>query len=150
MIMALQKGQEGHYPYALRKDYKKKLDKTIDAIKDGMKVESAVALGFGIYPKRWYYWIDEAMEDMENGIKSPLVNTVLKIVQADAEAERSLSRRAREIALDSEDPSVEMLKFLLERRHGYKKTSAQEVEVSTPEDFSFNINITDSQKKDDE
>ena len=146
--MALQKGQKGHYPYALRKDYKKKLDKTIDAIHDGMKVESAVALGFGIYPKRWYYWIDEAMEDIENGINSTLVKTVLKIVQADAEAERSLSRRAREIALDSEDPSVEMLKFLLERRHGYKKKSAQEVEVSAPEDLSFNINITNSENKD--
>lgn len=146
--MALQKGQEGHYPYALRKDYKKKLDTTIEAIEDGMKVESAVALGFGIYPKRWYYWIDEAMEDIENGIKSPLVKTVLKIVQADAKAERSLSRRAREIALDPEEPNVEMLKFLLERRHGYKKTSAQEVEVSAPEDLSFNINITNSENND--
>lgn len=149
--MPPQKDVDYHYPYALRTDYKEKLDNAIRYIQeDGMKMEDAVALAYGIYPKRWYYWVQDALDDIDKGMtNTPLVNVVLKLHQADAESSRRLSRRARDLALDDEEPSIEMLKFLLERRHGYKKQTQQEVEVSTPDDFSFNINITDS-KKDDE
>lgn len=149
--MPPQKDVDYHYPYALRTDYKEKLDNAIRYIQeDGMKMEDAVALAYGIYPKRWYYWVQDALDDIDKGMtNTPLVNVVLKLHQADAESSRRLSRRARDLALDDEEPSVEMLKFLLERRHGYKKQTQQEVEVSTPEDFSFNINITESQKKDE-
>jgi len=142
---------EYHYPRAMRTDYKEKLDNAIKYIEeDGMKVEDAVALAYGIYPKRWYYWVKEALEDIDNGItSSPLIHAVLKITQADSNSQRSIARRAREMALDKENPSPEMVKFLLERRYGYKKQTSQEVEVSTPEDFSFNINITDSSKKEE-
>ena len=70
---------------------------------------------------------------------------------ADSDSERRLARRARELALDENTPNTEMLKFLLERRHGYKKQTQQDVEIATKDDLNFNINIVDSKpQKDDD
>jgi len=139
-----------HYPYAVRKDYKKKLDTCLAGIRDGMKVQDAVSMAYGVDKRRWFEWVDMVMEDMEKGItNSPLINAVMKISQGHSNAGRRLTKRANELALDDEAPNVEMLKFLLERNYGFTKTSQQEVAVSAPDEFSFNINITESEKKDD-
>ena len=78
-----------------------------------------------------------------------MLDVYFTVLSADANSERKLTRKARELALD--DNNTEMLKFLLERRHGYKKQTQQEVEVATKDDLNFNINIVDSKpKKDDD
>lgn len=140
-----------HRPYALINEIetRENTEKAIELINDGIPIAEAVSVAFNISPKRWYYWVKDAEEDIEKGFRSTeLINLVMKITAADVQVHRKFSKRAQEIALDPEEPSVEMLKFIMERRYGYKKKSQKEVEVSTPEDFSFNINITDSKKKD--
>lgn len=146
-----------HYPNALkgtRNEFDKKLEKAYNYVKeDGLTLPEAANLAFGIYPKRWYYWVNEAVEDMKAGFnarESRLIRTVLYLTKADAEHRRRFTKKANEVALDDENPSVEMLKFILERRHGYKKQQQQEVEVSAKDDLSFNINIVESSPKSDE
>lgn len=140
-----------HYPNALRSpDQYEKEQEAIALIKDGVPIADAVAAAYNVSPKRWYYWVKDAEEDIEKGIRSSdLISLVYKLTAVDINIHRKFSKRAQQLALDPDEPSVEMLKFLMERRYGYKKKSQQEVEVSTPDDFSFNINITESQKKDE-
>jgi len=141
-----------HRPNALAHGYKTKLRKAVKYItEDGLRIEKAVALAFGISDKRWYVWQKQAREDEENGFTgTELLNVYHAIMAADSDGERKLARRAQDLALDEINPNTEMLKFLLERRHGYKKQTQQEVEVATKDDLNFNINIVDSKKKKDE
>lgn len=141
-----------HRPYALINeiDTRENTNKAIEMIQDGIPIADAVSAAFNVSPKRWYYWVKDAEEDIDRGYRSTeLIDLVLKLTAADIAVHRKFSKRAQDLALDEEEPSVEMLKFLMERRYGYKKQSSQEVEVSTPDDFSFNINITESSKDGD-
>ena len=140
-----------HRPYALIDAIETRANtkEAIAMIKDGVPIADAVSACFNVSPKRWFYWVKQAEEDIDKGYKNTeLIDLVLALTAADVKVHRKFSKRAQDIALDEEEPSIEMLKFLLERRYGYKKKSAQEVEVSTPEDFSFNINITESKSED--
>ena len=136
-----------HDPYTLGNDWKTKTDKVARYVsEDGMKINEALTLVFGVHKRTWDKWRRWALEDYENGFTGTRLQTVVtKLSQADMEAGRFLSRKARDLAL--KEDNVEMLKFLLERRHGYKKESKKDVEVSTKDDFNFNINITDSKKE---
>lgn len=136
-----------HDPYTLGSDWKSKTDKVARYVsEDGMKINEALTLVFGVHKRTWDKWRRWALEDYENGFTGTrLQEVVTKLSQADMEAGRFLSRKARDLAL--KEDNVEMLKFLLERRHGYKKESKKDVEVSTKDDFNFNINITDSKKE---
>lgn len=139
-----------HYPRALRNDYKKNLDKAIDAVKDGLPPKEACMMVYGIAERTWYEWKEHAIEDAENGQENaPLVHLMCKLAKQDIETHKSLVKKGINLALDDENPNVEMLKFMLERRYGYKKQTTNEVEVSAPEDFNFNINITESEPKTD-
>ena len=142
--------EEPHTPHALKRpDWKRNLEDAIGYIKDdGMKIPEAVVLAFGVSKWSWYRWREEALEDINNGYTGTnLITTVRRLSRADAASSRALSRKARDLALDDEDPSEDMLKFLLERRHGYKKESKKEVAVEAKDDFNFNINIVDSKKE---
>ena len=140
-----------HRPNTLAKGYKANLKKAVKYIEeDGLKIHQAVSLAFGITQRTWNIWEKNAIEDLENGFTgTELLDVYFTVLSADANSERKLTRKARELALD--DNNTEMLKFLLERRHGYKKQTQQEVEVATKDDLNFNINIVDSKpKKDDD
>lgn len=141
-----------HRPYALVNEIetRENTQEAIAMIKDGVPIADAVSAAFNVSPKRWYYWVKDAEEDIDKGYKNTeLIDLVLALTAADIKVHRKFSKRAQDLALDDEEPSVEMLKFLMERRYGYKKTSSKEVEVSTPDDFNFNINITESKNKDE-
>lgn len=139
-----------HEPDAFRtgQKWKGKMKKAISYIEDdGMRIPDAIVLAFGVSKSTWYRWKDEALHDWENGFTGTnLQKFVTEICKADVNGGRKLTRRARQIALDEENPSVDMIKFILERRYDYKKKSKEEVEVSTKDDFNFNINIVDSKK----
>ena len=139
-----------HRPNTLAKGYKANLKKAVKYIEeDGLKIHQAVSLAFGITQRTWNIWEKNAIEDLENGFTgTELLDVYFTVLSADANSERKLTRKARELALD--DNNTEMLKFLLERRHGYKKQTQQEVEVATKDDLNFNINIVDSKPKDDD
>lgn len=138
-----------HHPTALGDDYKGKVTKCAKYIKeDGMKVPEAAMLVFGISQSTFYRWKKEALDDFSDGrTGTPLQYVIKELYKADVDSSRKLTRRARQLALDENEPNIEMLKFLLERRYGYKKQSKKDVEVSTTDDFNFNINITDSKKE---
>ena len=138
-----------HNPKALGENYKAKTAKCVEYIKeDGMKVREAAMLVFGISYSTFSRWKKEAIDDLTDGwTGTPLQYVIRELYKADVASGRKLTRRARQLALDEEEPNVEMLKFLLERRHGYRKQSKKDVEVSTTDDFNFNINITDSKKE---
>lgn len=142
-----------HRPNTLAHGYKANLKKAVKYIEeDGLKIHQAVSLAFGITQRTWNIWEKNAIEDLENGFTgTELLDVYFTVLSADANSERKLTRKARELALDDVSPNTEMLKFLLERRHGYKKQTQQEVEVATKDDLNFNINIVDSKpKKDDD
>ena len=146
-----------HQPYAVHQDryidFKGKLATAVEAVKDGLPPGDAVCLAFDIMPERWRRWVNWALEDIENGYTpqdSRLIKLVLELTRVDSKAHQRLSKKAFKVALDDENPSVEMLKFLLERRYGYKKKSAKEVEVATKDDLNFNINIVESSPKKEE
>ena len=139
-----------HRPNTLAHGYKANLKKAVKYIEeDGLKIHQAVSLAFGITQRTWNIWEKNAIEDLENGFTgTELLDVYFTVLSADANSERKLTRKARELALD--DNNTEMLKFLLERRHGYKKQTQQEVEVATKDDLNFNINIVDSKKREDD
>lgn len=142
-----------HRPNALAHGYKTKLKRAVKYItEDGLKIEKAVSLAFGVSGRLWYVWQKQAREDEENGFSgTELLDVYHTLMAADSDSERRLARRARELALDENTPNTEMLKFLLERRHGYKKQTQQDVEIATKDDLNFNINIVDSKpQKDDD
>lgn len=136
-----------HRPNTLAHGYKANLKKAVKYIEeDGLKIHQAVSLAFGITQRTWNIWEKNAIEDLENGFTgTELLDVYFTVLSADANSERKLTRKARELALD--DNNTEMLKFLLERRHGYRKKSKEEVEVKATDDFNFNINIVDSKKE---
>ena len=140
-----------HRPHTFVHGYKANLRKAVKYVQeDGMKIEKAVALAYGVAPSTWFKWKENAETDIANGFTgTELMYVYNQLMTADSSAERRLVKRATEIATDEVSPNVDMLKFLLQTRHGYKKTSAKEVEVATKEDLSFNINIVDSKKKDE-
>lgn len=143
-------GNDFHDPIALGSNWKSKTNKAVEYIEeDGVKVNEALSLAFDVHEKTWFRWRNWALEDIEKGYTGTRLQTVVtKLCQADIEAGRRLSRRARDLAL-AEESNVEMLKFLLERRHGYKKESKKEVEVATKDDLNFNINLTESKPKEE-
>jgi len=131
-------------------DWKKNLEKAVSYIRDdGLKIPRAISLAFGCSENLWYKWRDWAIEDRKNGYTGTnLLHAVTELCKADIDGERKFSRKARDLALDETNPSVELLKFILERRYDYKKQTQQEVEVSSNDDWNFNINIVDTEKKD--
>lgn len=145
--MAARHYEPYHEPNALQKDYKKNLDEAVRLIREGLPPHDAFVKVYGLHHSTWYHWRDHALEDIENGYTdTPLVNALVKMCQADIDSHHKLVKKAQSIATDGEG-NVEMIKFLLERRYGYKKKSQKEVEVTSSDDFNFNINITEA--KDD-
>lgn len=140
-------GNDFHEPITIKKGYKTQLKKAKQYIQeDGLRIEQAVALAFGVHEKTWFNWQRMVREDEEKGFTGTrLMEVYYGLIQANAGGERKVSRKAMELV---EEGNPEMVKFILERRFGYKKTSAKEVEVATKDDLNFNINIVDSKKED--
>lgn len=137
-----------HQPNRLldKNGFSKKYERVIKHIKEGMSPEGAVRLVFGIVRSTWFEWKNHAEDDIKAGFtadESNLIKLYEGIAAADMRTRRRLEIKSVEMATD-EEPSIDMLKFLLERRYGYKKKSQQDVEVSTKDDFNFNVNIVES------
>ena len=137
-----------HQPIRLLKDYESNTKKVLESIDDGLPPKNAVMMVFGITSNQWYVWRKYVEEDLEDGFTeedSPLIKLFMRMADHEEKLHQQLVSKAREMALDE---NTEMLKFLLERRFNYKKTSKNEVEHSTKEDTTFNINITNAEDKD--
>lgn len=142
-----------HQPYKLstKNGFQQKYKKTLKYISEGMTPRDAVILVFQIPELRWYEWVRKAEDDIANGgtaKDSNLIKLIIGIAGANLNTKRRLERKTLDLALDDDEPNVEMIKFLLERRFGYKKKSQKDVEVSTKDDFNFNVNIVESKPVD--
>lgn len=137
-----------HFPYALYrdKDYKEGKENAIEAVKDGMKVTDAIVLCFEIHWTQAYKWLKWAEEDLEKGFTSEdsrLIELVLALAKEEYNLKRRLEKRANQLALDEEETNIEMLKFLLERRHGYTKQTQNDVDVTVNEEAPIKFEFTD-------
>lgn len=139
-----------HRPNALAHGYKTKLKKAVKYVEeDNLKVDKAVSMAFGIRPRQWRRWEEMVVEDVNKGYSgTELMDVYFTLMEADGRCESKFTRKAGNLAL--EEDNVDMIKFILERRFGYKKQTQKEVEVATKDDLNFNINIVDSKKKEDE
>lgn len=138
---------DGFKPYMMDKpDWKDKEKKILEAVEKGLPTRNAFVYA-GL--TKWLYdqWRKALYDDLENGVlNTPFVKFMLKLFSKDEELHLQLIEKAREIALEDDNPK--MVQYLLDSR--YKYSRKQEVEVSTAEDTTFNINIIESEQIDKE
>ena len=141
-----------HYPYKLRNDekYEKDFKECLAAVKDGMSPEDAAMMVFGVSSRQWRDWISQAEEDIVKGFTeedSRLIELILALATEQLELRRKLEKRANRLALSE---SNDMLKFLLERRHGYTKQTQKDIEVSAKEDAPITFEFVDMKPTENE
>lgn len=137
-----------HHPRKLNDNWEENFEKCKKWVSDGVPVKDAVMSIFGITKMQYYNWLKYYESDVEAGFnasESRLIELIDALKKLDGKLHHKLAKNSVELALDG---SVDMSKFLLERRYGYKKPS-KEIEVGTKEDTSFTFNITQSKPKDD-
>lgn len=140
-----------HAPYKLEKGFNANLKEVLALIDDGVKVKDAIQSVFGISHKIYYDWKKHYLEDVGKGYGegvSNLIKLFNEVSKRDVLTQRQFTKKARQMALEEDNPDI--LKFMLERRYGFKKQSKKQVDVSTEDDLNFNINIVDSVKKDED
>lgn len=123
---------------------------------DKYEKEILYCLGLGMRPRAAFrsaglpdtlynQWNRRFPQEIEKGVTdSPFIKFMLRMAVKSEFHHKSLLKKANEIALDGEGNS-KMIQYLLDTTHQYSKK--QEVEVSTSEDTSFQINIIDSEPK---
>lgn len=141
-----------HFPYKLRRDedYERCFKECVKAVRDGMTPSDAAQMVFRINRYQWSRWVAHAEEDIMKGFTeedSRLIELVLTLAQEHLGLRRQLERRANKLALDD---SNDMLKFLLERRHGYIKQSQKDLEVSAKEEAPIKFEFVDMQPTENE
>lgn len=133
-----------HHPHKLEKDYEKKKKKILQAVKDGMKPRDACMMVLGIRRDTWQKWVRWCDDDLAHDFtrsESNLIDLMLSMASEQLELRRALERRANNLALHEDD--TDMLKFLLERRHGYKKESKRNVDVEVKKDIPVKFEFVD-------
>lgn len=133
-----------HRPDKLTKDFSKNKKAILKAISDGMTPKDAVQMIFGINDKSWYNWVNWTEEDLADGYtsdESRLIDLMESMSKAHLGLRRKLEKKANELALDEEH--TDMLKFMLERRHGYKKETKKDVDVAVKENAPIKFEFVD-------
>lgn len=146
--VAYDKGYPYHFPYALRRDheYEEGLKQCVAAVNDGMTAMDAISMVFEVSPlsiNQWFKWFEEDIDKGFTRKESRLINLFLTLGSKELNMRRKLERRANKLALDEENTNTEMLKFLLERRHGYTKQTQKEVDVSVADDAPLTFEFVD-------
>ena len=152
MSVGWRKDYDFHYPYKLRNDakYEKDLAECIACVKDGMSPQDACMMVFDINQSQFNRWLRHAEEDIIAGFTeedSRLIELMIKIGREELNLRRRLERRANKLALTE---SNDMLKFLLERRHGYTKQTQKDIEVSTKEEAPIKFEFVDMKPTENE
>lgn len=140
-----------HHPDKLCYDYPEKKKKILEGIKDGMKPEDATRMVLGISHVQWQNWLNYFEDDITHGFdetESHLIDLMLSMASEELTLRRRLEKRANSLALD--DDNVDMLKFLLERRHGYKKQTQKDVDVEVKDDIPVKFEFVDMTPTDNE
>ena len=133
-----------HHPNKLSKNYKENKAKVLAAIKDGMRPKDACIMTFGMLERQWRRWIEFVEDDIAHGFdetESNLIDLFMAMAREELSLRQKLERKANNMALA--DDNVEMLKFLLERRHGYTKQSKKDVDVAVKEEVPVKFEFVD-------
>lgn len=134
-----------HYFYKYYKSYENLLENVKNDVRKGMRVKSAIIKNASISKHTAGYWYRDCVKELEDGkTDTPLIRLFVQAGVGDAEFESRVLDVANRL-MDEGDSS--MVQFLMKTRLGYKSTSKKEVEMSTKEDTTFNINIVDSKKQ---
>lgn len=135
-----------HHPNKLCGDWKDDFEKCVEWVKDGVPPKDAIMSIFGISKRQYNNWIKFYEDDVEAGFDasvSRLIKLFDELKKYDGQLHHKLVKTSVNIALDG---NVEMNKFLLERKYGYKKPS-KELEIGTKEDTEFTFNLTQPKSK---
>lgn len=139
------------HPYKLEKDFQANYEKAINYVKDGLTVKDSCIAVFGITDRTFRNWEKSAIEDLEAGFtaeESNLIKLIIGLSREDLELCRKLSKKAFDIALNDND--TKMIQFLLKTRYGYTDKTTHDVELSSKDDYSFNINIVGMKEAENE
>jgi hypothetical protein len=133
-----------HHPDRLCFDYPEKKKQIIEAIKDGMTPKDATMMVVGITRGTWQNWVKYAEDDMSKGFTeedSRLIDLMLSMASEELTLRRRLEKRANRLALYEDN--TDMLKFLLERRHGYKKETKKDVDIEVKDEVPVKFEFVD-------
>lgn len=143
--MTVNEDRKPHYPYFFREDYKNKLKAITEDIKKGMPIKNAF-IHQGVNENTFIKWQSFLREDWEDGFEdTPFMNFMRNVAIAYEDAHSDLLGKAFQLA---DDGDSKMVMFLLKSLYGHNPNSKKEVELSTTEDTTFNINIVEPKKKD--
>ena len=135
-----------HYPRFFQTDFQKKLDAVCADVKKGMPIKNAF-VHQGVNPRTYDSWKQMLKEDWEDGFDdTPLMRFMNHVAVAYEDAHSDLLGKAFDLA---DEGDGQMVMFLLKTLYGHNPNSKKEVELSTTEDTTFNINIVEAKKKDD-
>lgn len=128
------------------KAYEKLCEEVPKLIKDtGIKVNDALAY-FGINKHTYYSWKSAYLKELRDGkTDTPLIRLYKACERGDADLKAAVGKIAMEKIYKEGDG--ETMRFVMKHRLGYNEK--KEVELSTAEDTSFNINIVESKPRDD-
>lgn len=144
--MELKEDKNPHYPIFFRTDWKKKLEAIEADLRKGMPIKNAF-IHQGVNPRTYDAWQRYLREDWENGFEdTPFLSFMKKVAMIYEEVHADLMGKAFELAHDGDS---QMVIFLLKSVYGHTPTRKSEVEMSTKEDTTFNINIIDSKPRED-
>lgn len=133
-----------HLPNSFaNKDLDSKLTQIKNRIDDGLEVWESVCEVIGIHKRQFYRWREYVEEDLEAGFTeedSELIRFMMEVSKYDLASKRVFTSTAKQMALDGD---ADMLKFILERRYGMKKSSKNEVEVTGDEKKPVSFTIVD-------
>lgn len=140
----------GEYFHPCKMDeegWDKKEKEILECVELGMPPHRAFKVG-GLTTWLYYDWSRRMVVELEKGVKdSPFVLFMLSILKKSEVFHKRLLQKGNEIALEGEG-NAKMIQYLLDNRYKYSKK--KEVEISTADDTTFNINIIDSKPKEDD
>lgn len=141
-----------HHPDRLcGRQYEQEKKEVLRAVKDGMEPKDACMMIYGITPQTWYNWVKWTEDDIRAGFnaeESRLIKLMTEMASHRLGLRHKLEKKANRMAL--KEDNVEMLKFLLERKHGYEKKTKKDVDVGVKEDAPIKFEFVDMTPTDNE
>lgn len=132
--------------FSKQKSYENLLENVHKDVKNGVELIDAIRLNAGVTRTAALQWRQAFIKELEDDkTDTPLIRLFTSGLKGDAK----LYRKVMKLVVDkAEEGDTNAMIYLAKHRLGYNSTKKQEVELSTKDDFSFNINIVDSKDND--
>ena len=132
--------------FSKQKSYEKLLENVKNDVRTGVELIDAIRLNACVTRAAALQWRAAFVKEIEEGkTDTPLIRLFTNGLKGDA----MLYRKVMGLVVSkAEEGNTDAMIYLAKHRLGYNSTKKQEVELSTKDDFSFNINIIDSKDND--